>query len=312
MNRLIVIVGPTAAGKSGIALQLAKRFDCEIVSGDSMCIYRGMDIGTAKPTADERKEVPHHLVDILGPEESFSVADFQKLAERAIDDICRRGKIPLLVGGTGFYVQALLEGYQFSRTPKTELRRELQAASEETFSTQELYQSLFELDPETAGRIHPNDLRRVLRALEVIRLEQLPISRRKRTDNPALLYDCIVFGLSRNRQELYRRVDARVDSMLSSGLVEEVEKLLAAGLSAEDTAMQAIGYKEIVCHLSGEISIEDAVSRIKQSSRRFAKRQATWFRRMPYIHWIDMDGGSEVEDPLSNMSRQVAEKFSIG
>jgi len=312
LNRLIVIVGPTAAGKSGIALQLAKRFECEIVSGDSMCIYRGMDIGTAKPTAEERREVPHHLVDILGPEDCFSVVDFQKLAGYAIDDICRRGKIPLLVGGTGLYVQALLEGYQFSRTPKTEMRRELQAASEETLSAQRHHQRLFELDPETADRIHPNDLRRILRALEVITQEQEPVSRCKKTDNPALLYDCIVFGLSRNRQELYRRVNERVDKMISAGLVEEVEKLLAAGLSAEDTAMQAIGYKEIVCHLRGEISLEEAVSRIKQSSRRFAKRQATWFRRMPYIHWIDMDGGGEVEDPLSNMSRQVAEKFSIG
>ena len=311
MNRLIVIVGPTAVGKSDIALRLTKKLDCEIISGDSMCVYRGLDIGTAKPTAIERRQVPHHLIDIRGPEESFSVVDFQKNAEGAIADINQRGHIPLLVGGTGLYVQALLEGYRFSRTAKTELRKELTESTAEESVTRGLYQKLLAMDPETAGRLHPNDHKRIVRALEVMTLEQQPVSRSRAADNSALIYDCIVFGLRRERGELYRRIDERVEAMLAAGLAEEVEQLLAAGLPAETTAMQAIGYKEMVCHIRGEVSLEETAANVKQASRRFAKRQLTWFRRMPYIQWVDLEEGKDMEEPPAVMSRQVAEKFSI-
>ena len=311
MNRLIVIIGPTAVGKTDIAMQLAKQFGCEIVSGDSMCVYRGMDIGTAKPSLAERLMIPHHLIDILDSGESFSVVDFQKLAAIAIDDINRRGHIPLLVGGTGLYVQALLEGFHFSPTPKTQLRKELEGRAAEEPATTDLYQKLLALDPETAAHIHPADHKRIIRALEVVMLEHQPVSRSRASEKSGLLFDCLVFGLRRNRAELYRRIEERVDGMVARGLVDEVKKMLSNGIPAEATSMQAIGYKEMVCHIRGDSSLVEAVARIKQSSRRYAKRQLTWFRRMPYIRWIDMDEANTGEEMLANMTMQVAEKFSI-
>ncbi|HWR29139.1 MAG TPA: tRNA (adenosine(37)-N6)-dimethylallyltransferase MiaA [Negativicutes bacterium] len=299
MNRLIVIVGPTASGKSALAMRLALRFGCEIISGDSMCVYRGMDIGTAKPSQEERQQIPHHLIDIREPGEDFSVADFQQLAGEAVKSINQRGKIPILVGGTGLYVQALLEGYKFSSTPKTELR--------DSLTENATHESLAIMDPKTAARIHPNDRKRILRALEVATSEQRPISCDKTSNNPTLLFDCIVFGLSVERQELYRRINARVDKMLEAGLMNEVRLLTNRGLSDESTALQAIGYKEIAAHLQGLVPLADAIDHVKQSSRRYAKRQLTWFRRMPYIQWIEQD-----EDEAFNfMERQVAEKFVI-
>ena len=310
MNRLIVLVGATAAGKSEAALQLARRFGCEIISGDSMCVYRGMDIGTAKPSASERRQIPHHLIDILDPGESFSVVDFQRLAAKAVEAVNKRGRIPLLVGGTGLYVQALLEGYQFNRTPKTQLREELQKAAEDA-DEPGLYRRLKEQDPQTASRLHPNDRRRILRALEVVESEQQSISQDKKTGDPSLLYDGLIFGLSRERPELYRRIDMRVDAMFAAGLVDEVKRLLSEGLPADCTGMQAIGYKEVVSHLRNGRTLDSTVAEIKQSSRRFAKRQLTWFRRMPYIRWIDVNEGHDVEETVTDMSRQVAEKFLI-
>lgn len=310
MNRLIVLVGATAVGKSEAALQLARRFGCEIISGDSMCVYRGMDIGTAKPTANERRQIPHHLIDVLEPEENFSVVDFQRLAAEAVDAVNKRGRIPLLVGGTGLYVQAFLEGYQFNRTPKTQLREDLQATTDDA-GEYGLYQKLREQDPQTASRLHPNDRRRILRALEVVANEQQPMSQNKKTGDPSLLYDGLIFGLTRERPELYRRIDMRVDAMFAAGLVDEVNRLLSEGLPADCTAMQAIGYKEIVSHLRNGMDLDLTVERIKQASRRFAKRQLTWFRRMPYIRWIGMNESQDVEEAVADMSRQVAEKFSI-
>jgi len=312
LNRLIVIVGPTASGKSAIAIQLARRFGCEIVSGDSMCVYQGMDIGTAKPSRVDRQQIPHHLIDVREPGEDFSVVDFQQMAGEAVEAICQKGEIPLLVGGTGLYVQALLEGYQFNSTPKTDLRSVLSAQDDESEEALSLHQKLTLMDPKTAARLHPNDQKRILRALEVISVEQQPISRKKRTDQPELLFDCIVFGLSIERQELYRRIDARVDRMLQEGLVAEVRALLGNGMTEKSTALQAIGYKEIAAHLRGAGSLEAAIAQIKQSSRRYAKRQLTWFRRMPYIRWIEQPTGAENgEDAYVAIERQVAEKFSI-
>ena len=312
MDRLIVIVGPTASGKSSLAMQLALRFGCEIISGDSMCVYRRMNIGTAKPSVEDRMQVPHHLIDIRNPGEDFSVVDFQRLAGEAIASINQRGKIPILVGGTGLYVQALLEGYQFNPTPKTDLRTVLVKQAEDPSETILLHQKLTVLDPEAAERIHPNDRKRILRALEVMTLESQTISRRKTFNSPELSFDCLILGLSLERQELYQRIDARVDHMLEEGLVDEVRALMLAGLTEKSTALQAIGYKELLAYLNCAISLEAAVFQIKQASRRYAKRQLTWFRRMPYIQWVlQPEEAEEGENRFMSTARQVAEKFSI-
>ena len=301
MNRLIVIVGPTAVGKSALALQLAQRLGGEIVSGDSMCVYRGMDIGTAKPSREERNLAPHHLIDIKDPAEPFSVVEFQQLASETINQINQRGKLPILVGGTGLYIQALLEGYQFSPTGKTPLRTALAP-------TEKLYQQLAELDPVTAARIHPNDHKRIVRALEVAMTENRSLSKSK---SNSLQYDCLVFGLTMDREELYRRIEQRVDTMVEQGLMAEVAGLLDQGLASDATALQAIGYKEFVACIRDNLSPETAISLIKQSSRRYAKRQLTWFRRMPYLEWIDHTAAGDVESALTTIIRRVAEKFTI-
>ena len=310
MNRLLVIVGPTAVGKSGLAMQLARRFGCEIISGDSMCVYRGLDIGTAKPSAADRQQIPHHLIDIRQPEEEFSVVDFQQLASAAIDDSNQRGRLPLLVGGTGLYLQALLEGYQFNPT-----RRNPASALQSQFEAEEtpaLHQRLSLLDPATAARIHPHDRKRVLRALEIFSTEEQPVSRTKIGTDQGLLYDCLVLGITMERSELYRRIDARVDQMLADGLVEEVRALWQRDLTGKATALQAIGYKELIAWFQGKVSLEEAVAQIKQSSRRYAKRQLTWFRRMPYIHWLERTVDDETGAAVfGEATRQVAEKFSI-
>ena len=311
MNRLIVIVGPTAVGKSALALQLAKCIGGEIVSGDSMCVYRGMDIGTAKPSREERNLTPHHLIDIKDPAEPFSVVEFQQLAGEAINQINQRGKLPILVGGTGLYIQALLEGYQFSPTGKTPLRTTLAAsdvADQNGTPTEKLYQQLTGLDPISAARIHPHDRKRILRALEVTTTENRPLSSSK---SATLQYDCLVFGLSMDRQELYRRIELRVDNMVEQGLPAEVAALLDKGLASNTTALQAIGYKEFVACMQENLPQETAINLIKQSSRRYAKRQLTWFRRMPYLEWIDLAAGENVESALAAMNRRVAEKFTI-
>ena len=301
MNRLIVIAGPTAVGKSALALRLAQQLDGEIISGDSMCVYRGLDIGTAKPSASEQKLVPHHLIDILQPAESFSVVDFQQLAAAAIDEVNRRGKLPILVGGTGLYIQALLEGYQFNPTPITTLRDDAE-------STDTLYERLNELDPLTAGRIHPNDRKRILRALEVITTENQPLS----TDKAAQLqYDCLAFGLTMERQALYHRIDQRVDQMVEQGLLAEIDAILTQGLTANATALQAIGYKEFIAAIQNNLPLEMAVEQVKMASRRYAKRQLTWFRRMSYLEWIELDATATMDMALDLIFRRVAERYAI-
>lgn len=312
MNRLIVIVGPTASGKSDLAMRLAMQFNCEIISGDSMCVYRGMDIGTAKPSPAERLQIPHHLIDIREPGEDFSVVDFQRLAGEAVEAVNKKGKIPILAGGTGLYVQALLEGYNFSQTPKTELRNTLSESMQMFDSSLIMHEKLSEVDPQAAARIHPHDRKRIVRALEVATSEQKTVSCDKTSDSPTLLYDCIILGLSMERQKLYSRINDRVDRMVEAGLVDEVSALIKRGLPPESTALQAIGYKELADCIRGLVSLADAVELVKQSSRRYAKRQLTWFRRMPYIQWIEQSEGMMNRDEAYRIAeRRVAEKFAI-
>ncbi|MBQ7516052.1 MAG: tRNA (adenosine(37)-N6)-dimethylallyltransferase MiaA [Schwartzia sp.] len=294
---LIAILGPTAVGKTALAVALAQALDTDIVSGDSMLVYRGFDIGTAKPSAVERGGVAHALIDICDPSEPFSVSDFQRLATERIAAIQARRRIPVLAGGTGLYVKALLEGYVFSEAKEdTAYRREMEALAEEKGRAY-VHDLLAAADPEAAARIPESNLRRVIRALEVCRGGRETISRAKAG---GLVYDALVIGLRRERRSLYERIDKRVDAMMAAGLVDEVRGLLAAGVSRDAPAMKGIGYKEMAAHLAGETTLDEAVAAVKRATRRFAKRQFTWYRSMPYIRWLDVDGV-----PLSELREKV-------
>ncbi len=287
---LVVLLGPTAVGKTALSIQLAHALHAEILSGDSMLVYRGFDIGAAKPTMEERGCVPHHLIDIRSPDQSYSVQEFQQEAGRLIHALNTAGRLPLLVGGTGLYVQSLVEGYAFNETSgDAAFRARLQALAAER-GGEALYALLCEKDPLAAQSIHPHNLRRVIRALEVAHLGGESISRRK---SRGLVYDAYVIGLSRPREELYARIDARVRAMAEQGLEEEVRGLLAAGVTADVQAMQGIGYKEMAAYLTGHGTREEALAAIARATRHFAKRQLTWFRRMPYIHWYDVSGKTQ-------------------
>ncbi|RJX17007.1 MAG: tRNA (adenosine(37)-N6)-dimethylallyltransferase MiaA [Ammonifex sp.] len=304
---LLVITGPTATGKSAVAVETALRVNGEIISADSMMVYRGMDVGTAKPTLAERKGVPHHLIDVVDPQESFSVAAFQALAREQIREINARGRLPVLVGGTGLYIRAVLEGYRFTGGVDRELRHRL-AEEARRHGPGYLHDRLRSVDPAAAQSLHANDLKRVIRALEVYYETGGDASEEARTE-PVPAYDALVFGLRIERQELYRRIEARVDNMLSEGLVDEVTKLLKGGLRRDVTAMQALGYKEIAAYVTGEMSLEEAVSVLKRNTRRFAKRQFTWFRRDARIRWLDVAGYRSQEGLVEEIVAGVKEYF---
>lgn len=308
MQKLIVIAGPTAVGKSAVALDLAKKIGGEIVSADSVQVYRGLDIGSAKPSWEERAQVPHHLLDIVDPEENYTVADFQRDATRAINEIHARGKLPLLVGGTGLYIRAVVRGFAFTEYGiNQELRRKLQkiAAAE---GPEVLHAELAKVDPKTAQRLHPHDLRRVIRALEVFLQSKTPISQQEENTPPQPVYDAVLFCLTRPRPVLYRRIEERVDAMISAGLVEEVKNLLAQGVSPHAKAMQSLGYKQIVAYLQHKTSLEEAISLIKRDTRRYAKRQLTWFRKEKMI-WLDLEQFGKIEEVTEKISTYMQDIF---
>ncbi len=281
-ERLIVVLGPTASGKTGLSIELAKQFDTEIISGDSQLVYKGFDIGAAKPDMEERDGVVHHMIDILPPDASFNVADFIDRVKPIITDLNNRGKMPILAGGTGLYIKSLLEGYQFNDTAgDDEYRLKLEKLAAEK-GKQYLHNMLREINPEAAERIHVNNFRRVMRALEVYHLGGEQISTQKEND---LVYDVYVAGLIWHRSELYDRINRRVDMMLQQGLADEVRHLLSSGVSPESQSMRGIGYKEMVNYVQGTGTLEQAVDDIKKGTRHFAKRQLTWYRKMPYVHW---------------------------
>jgi tRNA dimethylallyltransferase len=284
---LVVLVGPTGVGKSEVALQLAKKINGEIVSADSRQVYKYMDIGTAKPSKAEQAEVGYHLIDIVNPDKRFSCADFKVLAQRAIDQIHRRRKIPILAGGTGLYIRAVINGLFPGPSADYGLRRIL---SEEAarFGNEFLYHRLEVVDPEAAGRIHPHDRRRIIRALEVFELTGQSISELQERNTRPGGYELALIGLKRPRRELYQRIDERVDRMLALGLVEEVKGLLAEGFGEGLPSMQGVGYKEMVGFLRGEYSLSEAVRLVKRNSRRLAKRQLTWFGKDRRIAWVDI------------------------
>lgn len=283
---LIIITGPTAVGKTEASILLAKEIDGEIISADSMQVYKGMDIGTAKITKEEMKGVPHHLIDILSPEQDFNVYTFQKLAKEAVEDILSRGKIPILAGGTGFYIQALLYGISFQEEANT-CRKELEKIHAEKGTTY-LHSMLKEVDPVSADIIHPNNVKRVIRALEFYQETGEPISKHNETQRQKeSQFESVYFVLHMPRELLYQRINERIDQMLENGLVQEVAALKEMGIRREMTSMQGIGYKEVLDYLDGELSYEDMVYLLKRDTRHFAKRQLTWFRREKDVIWLD-------------------------
>lgn len=311
MERLIAVVGPTAVGKTQISIDLAKKLNTEIISGDSMLVYRGCDIGTAKPSIQERQGISHYLIDVLGPNADFSVADFQQLAGEIIKNINQNGKIPILAGGTGLYVKSLIEGYRFSPAVSDEnLRRHLTEVADQQGNNY-LHEMLQKVSPIAAARLHPNDRRRIIRALETYQLTGEDVSQYKQAQQETLIYNAAIIGLTMDRGRLYERINQRVDIMISSGLVEEVEQLIKNGVNPDGQAMQGIGYKEIIKYLKGEVSLPVAIELIKKATRNFAKRQLTWYRRMPYIYWVDMDQFNEYDKIMAYIYSCVAGKFYI-
>ncbi len=308
MEKLIAVIGPTAVGKTKVSIELAKILNTEIISGDSMLVYKDMNIGTAKPSSDERSNITHHLIDILEPQADFSVVDFTVLASQHITNINQKGVIPILAGGTGLYVKALLEGYQFNPTPSDEkLRIQLDDLAKKN-GNQYLHDRLAAVSPDTAARLHPNDLRRIIRALEIYYLSGETVSQNKLMEQHILLYDTVVIGLTMERKLLYERINQRVDLMMSQGLLNEVEKLLNRGISANCQAMQGIGYKEIVKYLQKEIDLATAIGSIKQATRNFAKRQLTWYRKMPYIIWFDVKNFDTTNEMMETIYKEIAGK----
>ncbi|NRR01004.1 tRNA (adenosine(37)-N6)-dimethylallyltransferase MiaA [Brevibacillus sp. RS1.1] len=307
-ERLVVIIGPTAVGKTQLSLELAEQFDGEIISGDSMQVYRGMDIGTAKAEPEELASIPHHLIDIKNPDEEYSVAMFQESAAGLISDINQRGRLPFIVGGTGLYIESVTHRFQFSTTSQDpELRDRLQRLADSE-GVEALHARLADVDPITAERLHPNDVKRVIRALEIYESSGYKMSdfQLRAKHSP---YDLVMIGLTMDRAKLYERINHRVELMIEAGLVEEVRGLLDAGYDASLVSMQGLGYKELIPYLYGEITLEKAMNDIQQRTRHFAKRQLSWFRRMEEIHWFDMTDSAEQRNNVETIKRILAGKF---
>ena len=305
MNNLICIAGPTASGKTALAVMLAQELDGEVVSCDSMQVYKGMDIGTAKPTLDEMEGIPHHMLSVAEPWEDFSVSRYCAMAAPIVDDIIARGKTAIIAGGTGLYMDSLIRGNDFAPFPATGMREKLEQQADRE-GMEAMLELLKSIDPDSAARLHLADRKRILRALEVYYETGQTITQHNRnTQEIPPRYQPLWLGLDfADRAELYRRIDLRVDIMLQQGLVEEIRTLLARGIPPKCTAMQAIGYKEFVSALAGNGTVAEAAAQVQQSSRRYAKRQLTWFRRNEKIHWLIRQSGENADKILLD-ARQV-------
>ena len=307
MEPVIVIVGPTASGKTSLSIELAKRINGEIISADSMQIYRYMDIGTAKPDADEMSGIKHYLIDEIYPDEEFSVAKYRELAIKYINKIIKEGRHPVIAGGTGLYINSLVYNINFSETISDwPLREQLKKESEEKGSRY-LHNKLMEIDPEAAVKIHENDIKRIIRAIEVFKHTNKPISLHQqlsRLEPPP--YNYLIFGLRMERARLYERIEKRVDIMFERGLVNEVRKLQEMGYERNITAMQGLGYKEIFAYLRGEATLDEAKFIIKRDTRHYAKRQLTWFKRLENIHWMDVDEDTNIKKLVKNIEICIA------
>jgi len=308
MDKIICIAGPTASGKTALSIALAKALNGEVVSCDSMQIYKGMDIGTAKPTLEERAGIVHHMLDVAEPWDDFSVSRYCEMAAPLVDNILARGKTAIIAGGTGLYMDALIQGNTFAPYPSTGRREELEAMADRE-GIESVLCKLREVDPESAARLHLRDRKRIIRAMEVyLETGETITAHNEKTKAIPPRYTPVWFALEdENRQALYNRIDNRVDAMLAQGLINEIEGLLQRGVPKKCTAMQAIGYKEFLSALSGEISLETAADQVKQASRHYAKRQLTWFRRNEKIHWLRRAQGEGTEEILSRARQQLWE-----
>lgn len=308
---LVILTGPTAVGKTALSIMLAKAIGGEIISADSMQVYRYMDIGTAKIKPEETEGVPHHLIDVLNPTEDFNVTAFQTMAKQAINEIYSRGRIPIVTGGTGFYIQSLLYDISFEETEVSSYREEL-TAYYEAYGAHALHEELKKVDPVSYEEIHENNVKRVIRALEFYHDTGYPISEhnkaQRQKESP---YNFEYFVLNDDREVLYRRIEKRIDTMIEQGLIEEVQSLLDYGCQPDMVSMQGLGYKEIISYLNGECSLEEAVYILKRDTRHFAKRQLTWFRREKEVTWIDRTSFSSEEEILEYMLNRLFQKHII-
>lgn len=309
---MLVLLGPTAVGKTRLSLELAEAFGAEIISGDSMQVYRGMDIGTAKITEADMKGIPHHLIDIHDPLDAYSTAEFQEQGTRLIEEISSRGKLPFIVGGTGLYIESLCYGFRFSEAVADEAFRSEQDAYAEEHGAEALHARLAAVDPASAERLHPNDRRRIIRALEVHHQTNVPLSDSLVGQKKESPYELCLIGLTMDRKILYKRIEDRIDQMLAEGLVLEVQGLLERGYGRSLVSMQGLGYKEIAAYLEGETTLEEAVILLKRDTRRFAKRQLSWFRHMKEIQWIDVDESQNFSENFAKIHGIIAGKFLSG
>lgn len=308
-NRLLIIVGPTAVGKTDTSIELAKRLDGEIISADSMQIYKYMDIGTAKPSKEDMKGVPHHLIDIINPDEDYSVAVFQKQAKKLINEINNKKKLPIVAGGTGLYINSIIYKMDFTSTVSNwALRNKLQEEAIE-FGNEYIHNKLKEIDPQAADRIHKNNVKRVIRAIEVYYESGECIGDFSKDIELNDDYNMALIGLTRDRQELYDRINRRVDIMIENGLVDEVRGLIQKGYREDLIAFKGLGYKEIIRFLNGQCNLQEAIDTIKRDTRRYAKRQLTWFRRQNAIKWYNLSNYTSNEKLISNILEDLEGHF---
>ena len=310
-KKIVVIIGPTAVGKTKYAIRIAQNLDGEILSADSMQVYEHMNIGSAKPTDEELATVRHHLIGEVDPLQEWSAAEYQKKAKIWIDEMFSRGKLPIICGGTGLYVNSLIYDMDFSTAKGDEsLRKELQLLAD-TMGGQALHDRLTKVDPTAAERIHPNNIKKMIRAIEVVETAGKGIPAFDGVFQKSGDYDSIMIGLNIDRQILYNRIEQRVDAMIEAGLVDEVRMLLALGLTEDDNSMKGIGYKELIGFLQNEYSLEEAVKKIKQNSRNYAKRQMTWFRRYDNIKWFDLTDTVNFEQSVQEVTEYIQSKLVV-
>jgi len=308
---LVIIVGPTAVGKTETSINIAKKLEGEIISADSMQVYKFMDIGSAKPTLEERQGIPHYLMDEIDPRIHFSVAEFQEKALQHIDDIISRHKLPIIVGGTGLYVNSIIYDLDFSGTPSNWAFRSKLEEETKRFGNDYLHDKLKQIDMKLAMKIHPNNIKKIIRALEIFEDsgEIMKDFRGSLVEN--IKFDYVLIGLIRNREELYRRINSRADQLIKKGLIDEVKGLIALGLDDQDISMKGLGYKEIIKYLKGEYTLEETVEILKKDTRRYAKRQITWFKRYEKIKWFSFDEYDTINELENNIIQYIEGYFRI-
>lgn len=311
-EKLFMLMGPTAVGKTALSIELAKRLDGEIISADSMQIYKYMDIGTAKVTEEEMEGIPHYLIDVIEPDEEFTVSNYKELAKSYIIDINQRGKLPMVVGGTGLYINSLVYNLNFAGVEPNEKIRDKYERIKEEKGNEYLHSLLDDIDKDSANRIEVNDTKRVIRALEIYEVTGKTMAEyNKNFRSPNEDYDLVMFCLNMDRKRLYERINLRVDLMIDQGLVHEVKSILDMGYDKSLVALQGIGYKEIISFLDNEITLDEAIEKIKKSSRNYAKRQLTWFRRDNRIKWINLDEYKNINEVADKIQETIDDRNNI-